>query len=284
MSPLRQQLIRETQLRQLSPRTTVAYVAAVKDLAAYYGRSPDSITQDEVRAYLHYVLVERKLSSSSCNQKAAALTFFFRHVLDQQDIALKFRRRRPVRLPEVLSRQEVKRLIDAAANGRDRAVLLTAYGAGVRVAELVALKLTDIHSERMVIRVEQGKGRKDRYTLLTPHLLAELRAYWRAYRPQTWLFCSPHHAAGPLHVSTAQRAWRLAKAAAKLQRGVGIHTLRHCFATHLLEAGIDVRTIQGFLGHKSLETTMRYLRVARNIGAGDDGRFDLLARLDLKGP
>jgi len=284
MTPLRQQLIRETQMRQLSPRTTVAYVAAVKDLAAYYGRSPDGITLDEVRAYLHYVLVERKLSSSSCNQKAAALTFFYRHVLGQQDIALKFRRRRPTRLPEVLSRQEVTRLIAAAANGRDRAVLLTAYGAGVRVAELVALKLTDIHSERMVIRVEQGKGRKDRYTLLTPGLLAELRAYWKAYRPRTWLFCSPHHAAGPLHVSTAQRAWRLAKAAAKLQRGVGIHTLRHCFATHLLEAGIDVRTIQGFMGHTSLETTMRYLRVARNKGAGDDGRFDLLARLDLKGP
>ncbi len=284
MSPLRQQLIRETQMRQLSPRTTKAYVAAVKDLAAYYDRSPDGITQDEVHAYLHYVLVERKLSSSSCNQKAAALTFFYRHVLGQQDIALKFRRRRPTRLPEVLSRQEVTRLIAAAANGRDRAVLLTAYGAGVRVAELVALKLTDIHSERMVIRVEQGKGRKDRYTLLTPHLLGELRAYWRAYHPRTWLFCSPHHAAGPLHVSTAQRAWRLAKAAAKLQRGKGIHTLRHCFATHLLEAGIDVRTIQGFMGHKSLETTMRYLRVARNIGAGDDGRFDLLARLDLKGP
>jgi integrase/recombinase XerD len=153
----------------------------------------------------------------------------------------------------------------------------------VRVSELVALKLTDIHSERMVIRVEQGKGRKDRYTLLTPYLLAELRAYWQAYRPQTWLFCPRRHPC-PLSVASAQRAWRLAKVAAKLQRGAGIHTLRHCFATHLLEAGIDVRTIQGFLGHKSLETTMRYLRVARNIGAQDDGRFDLLARLDLKGP
>jgi len=282
MTPLRQQLIRETQMRQLSPRTTTAYVAAVKDLAAYYGRSPDRVTQDEVRAYLHHVLVERKLSSSSCNQKAAALTFFYRHVLGQEDIALKFRRCRPTRLPEVLSRQEVKRLINAAANGRDRAVLLTAYGAGVRVGELVALKLTDIHSDRMAIRVEQGKGRKDRYTLLTPNLLTELRAYWRAYHPRTWLFCSRHHVAA-IHIGVAQRAWYLAKARAKLQRGKGIHTLRHCFATHLLEAGVDVQTIQSFMGHKSLQTTMRYLRVARNIGVGGDARFDLLARLDLKG-
>ena len=280
MSPLRQKMIRETHLRQLSPRTTQAYVAAVKDLAGYYGRSPDRITREEARSYLHYLLTERKLSSSTCNQRAAGLTFFYRHVLDREDIDLKVRRRRPGRLPEVLSAQEVRRLIDAAANGRDRAVLLTAYGAGVRVSELVHLKLTDIHSDRMVIRVEQGKGRKDRYTLLTPHLLTELRAYWKAYRPQTWLFCPRRHPC-PLSVSAAQRAWCLAKARAKLQRGRGIHTLRHCFATHLLEAGIDVRTIQAFLGHKRLETTMLYLRVARNNPDQPDGRFDLVGRLEL---
>jgi site-specific recombinase XerD len=258
-------------------------VAAVKGLAGYYGRSPDRITRDQARSYLHYLLTERKLSSSTCNQQAAGLTFFYRHVLDQQDIDLKVCRRRPGRLPEVLSGPEVRRLIDAAANPRDRAVLLVAYGAGVRVSELVHLRLTDIHGDRMVIRVEQGKGRKDRYTLLTPHLLAELRTYWRAYRPHTWLFCSRGHVR-PLSISAAQRAYRLAKASAKLQRGAGIHTLRHCFATHLLEAGIDVRTIQGFLGHKSLQTTMRYLRVARIDGVRHDGRFDLLARLDLPRP
>lgn len=280
MSPLRQKMIREAQLHQFSPRTIKAYVLAVKGLSDYYGRSPDRITCEEARSYLHYLLAERKLASSSCNQKAAGLTFFYRHVLGKEDVRLKMRRRRPGRLPEVFSRQEVKRLINAASGPRDRAVLMLAYGAGVRVCELVRLKLTDIHADRMVIRVEQGKGRKDRYTLLTPNLLAELRAYWRLYRPDKWLFRSPVHV-GPISHNTAQRAYYKARETAKLQRGRGIHTLRHSFATHLLEAGVDVRTIQGFLGHKSLYTTMVYLHVARDNPDQPDGRFDLLSRLDL---
>jgi len=280
MSALRQKMIRETQLHQFSPRTTQAYVAAVKDLAAYYRRPPDRITCEEARSYLHYLLTERKLSSSTCNQRAAGITFFYHHVLGRKDIDLKMRRRRPQRLPEILSSQEVKRLINAAANPRDRAVLMVAYGTGVRVSELVNLKLTDIHSDRMTIRVEQGKGRKDRYTLLSRHLLTELRAYWRAYRPQKWLFCTRWQIQ-PISISAAQRVYRKAKKCAKLQRGRGIHTLRHCFATHLLEAGVDVRTIQTFLGHKSLQTTMRYLRVVRNDPAQGDGRFDLVGHLEL---
>ncbi len=280
MSPLRQKMIREAQLRQFSPRTTEAYVSAVKGLAAYYGRRPDRITWQEARSYLHYLLTERKLASSSCNQQAAGLTFFYHHVLGQKNVELKMRRRRPGRLPEVLSRQEVKRLIDAAANPRDRAVMMTAYGAGVRVSELVKLKIGDIHPDRMVIRVEQGKGRKDRYTLLTPNLLGELRAYWRLYRPGQWLFCA-HCYTRSISAATAQRIYYKAKKTANIQRGRGIHTLRHCFATHLLEAGVDVRTIQGFLGHKSLQTTMRYLRVARNNPDQPDGRFDLVGHLKM---
>jgi site-specific recombinase XerD len=280
MSPLRQKMIREAQLRQFSPRTTKAYVSAVKGLSEYYGRSPDRINCEEARSYLHYLLTERKLASSSCNQKAAGLTFFYHYVLGQEDIKLKMRRRRSGRLPEVFSGREVKRLINAAANPRDRAILMIAYGAGVRVCELVRLKLTDIHADRMVIRVEQGKGRKDRYTLLTPNLLTELRAYWRLYRPGKWMFCTPGHV-GPIGASTAQRAYYKAKKAAGLQRARGIHTLRHSFATHLLEAGVDVRTIQGFLGHKNLHTTMVYLHVARDNPGQPDGRFDLLGRLEL---
>ena len=280
MSPLRQKMIREAQLQQFSPRTTKAYVSAVKGMADYYGRSPDRINCEEARSYLHYLLAERKLASSSCNQKAAGLTFFYHYVLGRTDVELKMRRRRTGRLPEVLSGQEVKRLINAAANPRDRAVLMTAYGAGVRVCELVRLKLTDIHADRMVIRVEQGKGRKDRYSLLTPHLLGELRAYWELYRTRKWLFCA-HHCTRPISASTAQRAYYKARKIAKLQRGRGVHTLRHSFATHLLEAGVDVRTIQGFLGHKSLYTTMVYLHVARDNPGQPDGRFDLLGRLEL---
>jgi len=280
MSPLRQKMIREAQLRQFSPRTTKAYVSAVKGLSEHYGRSPDRITCEEALSYLHYLLAERKLAPSSCNQKAAGLTFFYHYVLGQTDVKLKMRRRRYWRLPEVFSRQEVKRLINAAANPRDRAILVTAYAAGVRVCELVSLKLTDIHADRMVIRVEQGKGRKDRYTLLTANLLGELRAYWRLYRPQKWLFCTPGYVR-PISRSTAQRAYYKARKIAKLQRGKGVHTLRHSFATHLLEAGVDVRTIQGFLGHKSLYTTMVYLHVARKDPGQPDARFDLIGRLEL---
>ena len=280
MSPLRQKMIREAQLRQFSPRTTEAYVSAVKGMAAYYGRSPDHITWQDARSYLHYLLAERKLASSSCNQQAAGLTFFYHHVLGLKNVELKMRRRRSGHLPEVLSCQEVKRLIDAASDPRNRAILMTAYGAGVRVSELVRLKVSDIHAERMVIRVEQGKGRKDRHTLLTPHLLGELRAYWRLYRPKEWLFCA-HCYTRPISSTTAQRIYYNAKKAANLQRGKGIHTLRHCFATHLLEAGVDVRTIQGFLGHKSLQTTMVYLRVARDNPGQPDGRFDLVGHLKM---
>jgi site-specific recombinase XerD len=157
---------------------------------------------------------------------------------------------------------------------------MTAYGAGVRVSELVKLKISDIYADRMVIRVEQGKGRKDRYTLLTPNLLGELRAYWELHRTWKWLFCAQGHTR-PIGANTAQRAYYKAKKAANLPRGKGIHTLRHCFATHLLEAGVDVRTIQGFMGHKRLETTMTYLRVARSDPTQPDGRFDLLGRLEL---
>jgi len=235
-----------------------------------------------MQSYLHHLLVERKLSSSTCHQRAAGLTFFYHHVLGWKTVDLKIRRRRSGRLPEVLSCQEVRRLICAAANYRDRAVLLVTYGTGVRVSELVDLKLTDIHSDRMLVRVEQGKGRKDRYTLLSAHLLVELRAYWRAYRPQRWLFAKPD-GTRPIHTTTAQRIYYEAKRRAGLQRGRGIHTLRHCFATHLLESGVDVRTIQVFLGHKCLNTTMRYLRVTRPNPSDAHGPFDLVGQLRLIG-
>ncbi len=280
MSPLRQKMIREAQLRQFAPSTIKAYVWAVKCLSAYHGRSPDRINCEEARSYLHHLLTERKVSFSTCNQQTAGITFFYRYVMGLEKIDLKVSRRRTWRLPEVLSCQEVKRLIDAAADRRDRIVLMTAYGSGVRVSELVKLKLSDIYADRMVIRVEQGKGRKDRHTLLTPNLLAELRAYWELHRTMKWLFCAQGHMR-PISTNTAQRAYYKAKKAAGLQRRGGIHTLRHCFATHLLEAGVDVRTIQGFLGHKSLQTTMVYLRVARNDPGQPDGRFDLLGRLGL---
>jgi integrase/recombinase XerD len=180
-----------------------------------------------------------------------------------------------LQLPQVLSIAELQRLFPSTKNPRHRVLLMTTYAAGLRVSEVVRLKLTDIESDRMLLRVEQGKGRTDRYTLLSTRLLTELRAYWRLYRPAPWLFTGldPHR---PMPIGTAQKISYHAKRTARITHGHGIHTLRHCFATHLLEAGVDVRTIQMLLGHQALDTTTRYLRITRPHLATIRSPFDLL--------
>jgi integrase/recombinase XerD len=284
MTPLRAQMIRDMPLQRLAPQTQKASVTAVAGLAKFYQCSPDRLRPEQIRTYLHHLLTERRLAWSSCNQAAAGLKFLYTKTLgwDVLHLDLPPRTGRS-QLPQVLSIEELQRLFTRTKNPRHRVLLMTTYAAGLRVSEVVRLQLTDIESDRMLIRVEQGKGRKDRYTLLSTRLLTELRAYWKLYRPAPWLFTGldPQR---PMPSGTAQKIYYHAKRTAGITHGHGIHTLRHCFATHLLEAGVDVRTIQMLLGHQSLDTTTRYLRITRQYLATIHSPFDLLPCGDLPRP
>jgi len=275
MTALRKRMIHELELHRKSPRTIEAYVTAVAQLAGHYGRSPDRITLEEVRDFLHHLIAERKLAFSSCNQKLAGIRFFYRQVLGQERFDLRVPSKRSGKLPEPLGRREVERLLNASGNAKHRVLLMTCYATGVRVSELVHLRVEDIHSERMQIHVRQGKGAKDRYTLLSPRLLEQLRAYWRTCRPRPWLFLG-RDGRGPLPVGTAQKIYYAAKRRAGIERGHGIHTLRHSFATHLMEAGVDLPTLQRLLGHTSLATTAKYLHVTNKHLRGVRSPLDLL--------
>jgi site-specific recombinase XerD len=268
-------MIREMQLQQFTPRTIETYVGAVRGLARHYGRSPDQLTRQEVRSYLLHLLVERKLAQGTCNLQAAAINFLYRRVLGLSNFDLGVRRKRSGKLPEVYSQEELLRLFEAARTRRDRAFLMSIYAAGLRMSEATHLRPIHIHAERLLIRVEQGKGRKDRYTLLSPRLLAELREYWREDQPGTWLFPN-RKKTGPMLRGTADRLFRRVKRRAGLQRGHGLHTLRHSFATHLLEAGVDLRTIQLLLGHRNIATTTLYLHLTQKKLDQLHSPFDLL--------
>ncbi len=275
MTPLRECMIRELELQRKAPLTVDAYVKAVAQLAQHYGRSPDAISVDEVRDFLHYLITQKKVAFSTCNQKLSAIQFFYRHVLGRKDFSLRVPSKRGGRLPEPFSRGEIAKILDATRNLKHRALLMTAYGGGLRVSELVRLQLGDIHSERMLIRVNQGKGRKDRYTLLSQRLLEELRAYWRAYRPRPWLFPG-RDPSRPLPANTAKKIFTAAKQRVAIQHGHGIHSLRHSFATHLMEAGVALPVIQRLMGHGSLATTAKYLHVTSQHLAGVRSPLDLL--------
>jgi len=270
-------MIRELELHRKSPRTIGPYVAAVAQLAKHYGRSPDTISIEEIREFLHYLITVRKVAYSTCNQKLAGIRFFYRHVLGQQDLALRVPAKRSGRLPEPLSRGEIARLLEAAENRKHRVMLMTAYGGGLRVSELVCLKPRDIHSERMLIRVDQGKGRKDRYTLLSPRLLQELRTYWLEFRPQTWLF-EGRQAGLHLAAATAQKFFHRAKDRSGIRHGHGIHCLRHSFATHLMEAGVPLPVVQRLMGHTRLTTTSKYLHVTSQYLGKVRSPLELLRR------
>lgn len=276
MTALRDQMIRELELARKSPQTIKAYVSAVADLAGHFHRSPDKIAVEEIRDYVHYLVTERKLAYSSCNQRLAGLKFFYRQVLGREEFDLRVPAKRSRRLPEPLARAEVARLLEAAEyNPKHRMLLVTAYATGVRVSELTHLQVADIHSERMLIRVNQGKGCKDRYTLLSPRLLSELRDYWKMYRPAAWLFPG-RVPTEPITAGTVQTVFYKAKRLAGIRRGHGIHTLRHSFASHLLEAGVDLPTLQRLLGHTSLTTTATYLHVTEQRMASAGSPLDLL--------
>lgn len=276
MNPLRQSMIDEMKLRGFSSRTQQSYIDAVSGLARFYNASPERLNEEKVQAYLLHLMEERKLSWSSCNVAISGIRFFYGQTLDDISMCLAIPRRKKLnRLPEILSAEELGRLFGCALNLKHRILLMTTYAGGLRVSEVVRLKVNDIHSERMMIRVEQGKGRKDRYTILSKRLLEELRIYWREYRPSLWLFPSkdPNK---PIHIATAQRIYYTAKKRAKIKRGKGIHMLRHCFATHMLEAGVDPRTLQVLMGHKSISTTMIYMQVTCKKLSSISSLLDLL--------
>jgi integrase/recombinase XerD len=261
VSPLRQRMIEDMTIRNLAPKTQHGYIRTIKQFAAFLGRSPDTASFEDVRRFqLH--LAARGVGPGALNQAVSALRFLFRITLGRRDIVehTPFVHK-PHKLPVVLSPEEVARLLDAAPSLKYRAALSVAYGAGLRAGEVVSLKVSDIDSARMLIRVEQGKGRKDRYVMLSPHLLALLRAWWRVARPQGWLFPGQNRV-NPLTTRQLNRACHTAAERARLDKPVSLHTLRHSFATHLLEQNIDIRVIQVLLGHAKLDTTALYTRVA----------------------
>jgi integrase/recombinase XerD len=232
-------------VRGMSVRTRESYLGAVRALAKHYGRAPDTITEEEVQSYLLHLIEERKLAWSSCNIVFQGLKFFYRITLKRSATQFDIpRARQPQKLPRILSREEVLALIESTRNPKHRAILMTADGSGLRLNEICHLKVNDIDSKRMTIRVEQGKGAKDRYTLLSPRLLAELRRYWSLHRPKEWLFTSPD-ATRPIGDRTVDRIYKAAKARAGIAKEGGIHSLRHAFATHLLEAGLSACGLPG---------------------------------------
>lgn len=273
MTPLRQRMLDALQLRGMAKRTQQAYIEAVAALARHYGRSPERLDQAQVQDYLIHLIRERALATSSVNQAGCAFRFLYANVLGRDGAAFQIPlQRTPQALPELLSREELARLFAHARHPRAGALLMTAYGAGLRLSELCALRIRDLDSaaDRMCIRVVNGKGGKDRYVPLAADLLAALRAYWggiqpASLRPRSWLFGCVAHTGDELPPSakTVQRWYYGARASAGIARQGGIHSLRHCYATHLLEAGVDLYSLSQWMGHSHLSTTTRYLRLVR---------------------
>lgn len=264
MSPLRRRMIEDMTVRNLSPTTQRVYLHAVRKLSRYFDCSPDRLDLEDVRAFQVH-LTSTGISWPALNQTVCALRFFYGVTLGRGEIPeLIPYAREPRKLPVVLGADEVVRFLEAVPKLKPRAALTTAYAAGLRASEVVGLKVTDIDSARMVIRVEQGKGGRDRYVMLSAQLLAILRSYWRLAQPRHWLFPG-REGTKPLDVGVLHDACRLAYRDAGLDKRVTVHTLRHSFATHLLENGTDIRIIQVLLGHANLSSTARYTRVSNGL-------------------
>jgi site-specific recombinase XerD len=269
-------MIRELQLHRFAPATQKAYLEAVVGLTKHFGVAPDQLSARQVQDYLLYLMTERHLQWNTVNTILSGLTFFYTQTLRRPDIALAMPCRRTARrLPEILSAAELEALFAAADSQQDRALLMTTYAGGLRVSEVVRLRPADLDSQRMMIRIVHGKRARDRYTLLSPRLLAELRSYWRAYRPRTWLFPG-RNPEQPFNDDKARTVFNQAKAGAGIRKGGSIHLLRHCFATHLLEAGVDLRTIQILMGHSAITSTAWYLHLTRKTLERTRSPLDLL--------
>jgi len=270
IKPLRQRMLEDMHLRKLEPKTQTSYIRAVRKLTVFLQRSPDTATAEDLRRFQLY-LVDQGTSPITLNATITGLKFFFHVTLNRGDVMSKMSPVRvPQTLPVVLSREEVARLLAAVTNLKHQTALSVAYGAGLRASEVIALKVGDIDSERMTLRVEQGKGRKDRYAMLSPLLLERLRAWWRVAHAQGKIFATGWLFPGlnpmdPLTVRQLNRAIRAAADAAGIDKRVSMHSMRHAFATHLLEQKVDIRVIQVLLGHKKLETTSIYTHVATKL-------------------
>ena len=278
MTELRNRMDEAMVLRGFSPRTRESYLACVRALAKHYRQSPDVIDGPRIQAYLLHLITERKLAYASVNQASCAFRFLFSTVLRKPEMRMDIPMAKvPKRLPQILTRAEVARLIEAAPTMRGRTLLATTYAAGLRLSEVCALQLSDIESapERMCIKVRQGKGNQVRYTLLSPRLLDMLRQYWCDRRSRQWLFPNRSGSA-PIEIKTAQRIYCAARDAAGIAPEGGIHSLRHAFATHLIEAGVDLPTVQRLLGHGHIGTTMRYVHLARTRLTGTTSPLELL--------
>jgi integrase/recombinase XerD len=270
ISPLRQRMLDDMRMRKLSPKTQAGYIRSVRQFASYLKRSPDTASAEDLRGYQLY-MVDHGTSAVSINNALSGLKFFFEHTLDRPELMRKMQSVRvPHKLPVVLSRDEVARLLAASGNLKHKTALSVAYGAGLRVSEICALKVSDIDSQRMALRIEQGKGSKDRYAMLSPVLLEQLRVWWREARAQGkmleggWLFPGLNPI-DPLSTRQLNRAIHAAADEAHIDKRVSMHTLRHSFATHLLEQKVDIRVIQVLLGHRKLDTTARYAQVATDL-------------------
>ena len=266
MTPLRQRMLDALQVRGMAQRTQEAYIDAVARLAHHYRRSPDVLSAEEVQQYLLHLRRERQLSCSTLNQYGCAFRFLYDKVLGRDGAAFQIPlTRTPQRLPEVLSREELARLFAVARHAKARTFLMLAYATGLRLSELAHLRAEHIDSavDRMCIHVVAGKGGKDRYVPLDSDALELLRSWWRLAPRSAWLFANTRDAVQPMDIGAAQRWYRAACAHAAITKPGGIHTLRHCYATHLLEAGVDLHTLSQWLGHSHVSTTTRYLHLAR---------------------
>ena len=264
ISPLRRRMIEDMTVRNLSPATQRSYIHAVAKFSRFFGRSPDHLTLEDVRTYQVH-LASKGVAWSSLNQTVAALRFFYGVTLAMAEVPERIAyAREPRRLPVVLSADEVVRFLEAVPSLKARAALTTAYAAGLRVSEVIGLRLADIDSDRMMIRIEHGKGGKERYVMLSEQLLRILRTYWRLARPSHWLFPG-RDPSRPIEPTVLHAACRSSRAAAGIDKKVTVHVLRHSFATHLLESGVDIRIIQVLLGHAHLSTTARYTHVSQVV-------------------
>lgn len=263
MSILKENMTMDLQLKGFSEKTQKTYISHVKAYSKYFGQSPDKLGVNEIKQYLHYLITERKLSKSYINTTYSALKFFYTVTLGREwEMKQIPRVKKDKKLPTVLSKGEVQKIFDATTNLKHKAILMTVYGAGLRVSEVTNLKPGDIDSANMQIHIRLGKGNKDRYTILAKVNLMILREYWKLYRPGIWLFPSVNPV-DHLSSRTMERVFLQSKQKAGIKKDASIHTLRHSFATHMLESGVAINYIQLLLGHTSLKTTCVYIHLAR---------------------
>ena len=280
MTPLKQKMIKAMSQRRFSERTHQSYLYSISSLAKYFGRPPESLHIAELQQYFDYLVQDKQLAASSCLLQLNAIRFLYTKVLDWPSVDINIvLPKRPQYIPELLTRREVRRIINACKNDKHRVMLQLCYGCGLRVSELVAVKVQHIDGERRLLKVRQGKGNKDRMVVIGETLLSYLRDYWNGNRPALWMFPSAsrdHH----LNISTLQRVYKQAKIKAGVDKAGGIHGLRHAFATHQLEAGMPVNDLQYQMGHTYILTTLRYVHWVPNDNAANRRGDDLLGEFE----